>query len=363
MSPEPQIHDFTDHPRRLSLWVEASPVYELLLGLFSYQAALQDDTELQRLEFFERIDTEASDELKESLSELAGCGGLWLTLLGVARLAPLPHTIDNFVTHLRTHDALALRRQMLHNAGITEARGYSEDEIEAAAGGDETSVAALLSDQDPGLLRLLELSPEATRQRLVQLVCRVRDEVDLGLESLMPILERDAAATRALAKAMEPADLVERVTNGVTFEPRPGLAGVVLVPSIVIRPWVVISEHDDVRIFSYPVADEHLSADPAAPPSQLVTVYKALGDERRLRLLYLLKGEARTLGELADKLDLAKSTTHHHLRALRQAGLVRIIVGEQDKRYELRPRTLPETDSLLAAYLGTNHASPDRPAR
>ncbi len=354
MNPETHVRDFTAPARHLPVWVEASPVYEFLLGLFSYQATHEaPDAEAADSTFIERIDRDASADVKQALSDLSGCGGLWLTLLGIARSAPHPHTIDGFIDHLAEHDAVALRRQMLRNSGITPSRGFSPDDIDKAAGGDAPTVDRLLANGDVDLRRFLELGPDETRSRLVDLMRRVDTEVDLRLDELMPVLDRDAANTRALAAAMEPAELVEKVTNGVTFESRPGLEGIVLIPSIVIRPWVVISEHDNLRIFSYPVSDEHLDTDPATPPSRLVEVYKALADERRLRILYLLGTEARSLGELADKIELAKSTTHHHLRALRQAGLVRVIVGDDDKRFELRQGAVPEAGNLLAAYLGT----------
>jgi DNA-binding transcriptional ArsR family regulator len=347
----PPVHDYTGAAGRLPVWVEASPVYELLLGLFSYQAGLEDDPELSSLDFFARIEHDASEELRFSLRELAGCGGLWLTLLGTARSAPKPHTVEHFLDHLATIDPVALRRQMLRNSGYTKGRDYDEELLDRAAA-DGAAAEELLAKEDAGLRNLLALDPEATRSRLIELVGGVDEQVQLDLAGMMPALERDAAATRALATTMDPADLVERVTNGVTFEPRAGLAGVVLIPSLVVRPWVVISEHDDVRIFSYPVDEDRLDADPATPPQELIEVYKALGDERRLRLLYLLKGGAMSLGDLADKLDLAKSTTHHHLRTLRQAGLVRIIVSDVDKRYELRLNAIPEAGSLLESYLG-----------
>jgi DNA-binding transcriptional ArsR family regulator len=362
MSTEPRVQDFTDHRRRLPLWVEASPVYELLLGLFAYSSQGDQEEISNGSNLIERIENAASPDVKAKLDELAGCGGLWLTLLGVARTAPLPHDVDGFVTHLQSHDAVVLRRHMLRNAGYTTSRGHDAADLDLAASGDATAVASLLGEGDTGLLRMFQLAPEETRDGLVDLLCRVDSEIDLELESAMVVLERDAAETRAMAATMDPADLVERVTNGVTFEPRPGLAGIVLIPSIVIKPWVVISEHADVRIFSYPVSDEHMAADPATPPSHLVEIYKALGDERRLRILYLLGGEPRTLGELADKIELAKSTTHHHLRVLRQAGLVRVVVGDDDKRYELRETAVPEAGGLLSAYLGTGHPAEPAPS-
>jgi len=356
MSPERRVHDFTDHRQRLPVFVETSPVYELLLGLFAYSSATEPADVPDSSNLIERIESDANDDVKAKLSELAGCGGLWLTLLGVARTAPLPNDLDRFVAHLKSHDPVALRRQMLRNAGYTTSRGHEAAVLDLAASGDGEAVDSLLGDGDPGLLRLFHLPPEETRDLLVDLLCTIDNEVDLQLEPMMAILERDAVATRTLAATMEPAELVERVTNGVTFEPRPGLAGVVLIPSIVVRPWVVISEHADIRIFSYPVADEHMTLDPATPPDHLIGVFKALGEERRLRILYLLGGEPRTLGELADKIDLAKSTTHHHLRLLRQAGLVRVVVGDDDQRYELREAAVPEAGILLASYLGGGQA-------
>ncbi len=347
MSPDPQVHDFADHRRRLPVSVEVSPVYELLLALFSYQVGIDDD---QHAELLDRIDAEASTSVKDALARMAGCGAFWLTLIGVARTAPRPHTVNGFVAHLKTVDPVELRQQMLVNAGYTPSRGYEESNVAAASAGDQEALEAL-DMRDDDLHHLIEMEPEATQIWLVDLLCAIDNDVDLWLEDLMPTLERDAMATRALAKKMEPADLVEHVTNGVTFDPRPGLAGVILIPSVVIRPWVVISDHGNVRIFSYPVADQHLHADPATPPDQLVDVFKALGDDRRLRILHMLAAEPRTLSELTEKLDLAKSTTHHHLRTLRQAGLVRVVINQDDKRFELRTDAVPEAGGLLRSYL------------
>ncbi len=347
MSPDPQVHDFTQHRRRLPVTVEVSPVYELLLALFSYQSTFEDD---EHSELLERIDAGASDAVKGALSRVAECGAFWLTLMGVAWTAPQPHTVQGFITHLETVDPVELRLQMLTNAGYSSSRGHDEAQVAAAAAGNQEALAALdMKDED--LHHLMTMTPDETRSWLVDLLRAVDRDVDLRLDEVMPTLERDAIATRALAKKMEPADLVEHVTNGVTFDPRPGLAGIVLVPSVVIRPWVVISDHGSARIFSYPVADEHLQADPAAPPDHLVDVFKALGDDRRLRILHMLAAEPRTLGELTDKLDLAKSTTHHHLSTLRQAGLVRVVINHDDKRYELRTDAVPEAGGLLRSYL------------
>ena len=50
--------------------------------------------------------------------------------------------------------------------------------------------------------------------------------------------------------------------------------------------------------------------------------FRALGDETRLRLLELLTAGERNVGELMDDTGLGQSLISHHLRALREAGLV-----------------------------------------
>lgn len=58
----------------------------------------------------------------------------------------------------------------------------------------------------------------------------------------------------------------------------------------------------------------------------LVRVFKALGDETRLRIIASLENEERCVCDLADHLGLPQPTLSHHLKVLRDAGLV---VGEK----------------------------------
>ena len=50
--------------------------------------------------------------------------------------------------------------------------------------------------------------------------------------------------------------------------------------------------------------------------------FRALGDETRLRLLEILTGGEQCVSDLMDMLGLGQSLVSHHLRALREAGLV-----------------------------------------
>jgi DNA-binding transcriptional ArsR family regulator len=82
---------------------------------------------------------------------------------------------------------------------------------------------------------------------------------------------------------------------------------------------------------------------------RLVRLYKALADERRLRILKMLTTRSYSLQELADAFGVAKTTMHHHLGTLRTAGLVRIQSDEHI--YSLRQNTLSEVSELLEVYL------------
>ena len=52
--------------------------------------------------------------------------------------------------------------------------------------------------------------------------------------------------------------------------------------------------------------------------------FRALGDETRLRILETLATGERCVADLMDALGLGQSLVSHHLRTLRQAGLVSV---------------------------------------
>jgi DNA-binding transcriptional ArsR family regulator len=180
--------------------------------------------------------------------------------------------------------------------------------------------------------------------------------------TILPILERDAEAKRELQRELPLDRFVTTATNGVEFSPRPGVERVVMIPSFLQRPLVGHVEFGDALIIVFPVADESVSAESDAPPLRLVRLSKALGDEKRLRILRTLADGEKTLMELADTFGVAKTTMHHHMIILRTAGLVSVTVGQ--KRYRLRTETVPDVGALLSGYLGaaTGPSAASRPA-
>jgi DNA-binding transcriptional ArsR family regulator len=82
----------------------------------------------------------------------------------------------------------------------------------------------------------------------------------------------------------------------------------------------------------------------------MMTVYEALAEPMRRRILDLLRERPRMVGELVDDLGISQPGVSKHLRVLREAGLVDVRQDAQRRWYELRPEPLAEVDNWLEAY-------------
>ncbi|EJR42081.1 ArsR/SmtB family transcription factor [Bacillus mycoides] len=167
-------------------------------------------------------------------------------------------------------------------------------------------------------------------------------------EEIVSILQRDYEAKNEMNKKMKPEEFVEWATGGVTYMPEPSVHHVLLIPQITYRPWNIEADIEDTKVFHYPVANESIHPeDPYEPSYFLVHKHKALGDEARLRIVKLLFEQERTLQEITERLQLGKSTVHHHLKLLRSAKLVDI----QDGKYVLRKKAVQSLAKELDAFL------------
>lgn len=349
----PKVRDFTDRQRRLAVTVESDPVYETLLAMFVFHGEDDHGEYEAATEIITLVGESGDATLVDDIKSIASCGELGLSLIGVAHDMPAPRTVDALVARIRQMDPAELRTLIMCNMGIDASRGHDEATIARAAKGDDDAMQELISKlaHPAKMSDLLERDPHEMQEAVASVVERFGAVMTPIVAERQAILDRDAANTRVLAKTMTADRLVEKVTNGITFEMQPRVSGIILIPSVAIRPWVVIAEHQSLRIFAYSVSDEQLSSDADAPPAYLVDTFKALGDEKRLRLLGVLTEGDLGLKELAERADIAKSTAHHHLRVLRSAGLVRVIVSDDDKRYSLRRDSVPDVGRLLETFL------------
>lgn len=76
-------------------------------------------------------------------------------------------------------------------------------------------------------------------------------------------------------------------------------------------------------------------------------LYEALADGTRRALLRALRDGSKTAGDLAAPFDLSKPTLSHHLKVLREAGLVRAEKRGTQVVYTLSANVLEELASEL----------------
>jgi hypothetical protein len=83
--------------------------------------------------------------------------------------------------------------------------------------------------------------------------------------------------------------------------------------------------------------------------SDLLSLFKVLADETRLKMIGLLAVEPRTSAQLAATLDVKPAALAHHLEKLAEAGLVNTPPKGQPWRYALRLDRLRATAKQLLA--------------
>lgn len=367
---EQRVRDLTSAPRRLPIDIEGNVTHEIILTMWSAFSSKDTNSALDLgPEWVSRVKELTAEDLE---SEIVRLGGpyfyMWLVLGSFLLSAPHPHDPEHVFDWLASVDDMRLRRWLLGESS------HSDDQalIEQAAGGDMDAVRQLISaDQDEHKKATSEMleyvgwmfSVQGLGRRYADVISRFRTEVFAEFEDeFSGAIARAAAARRAAGAQGDAKSVIEEVTAGIEFDIPLGVRRVVLIPSVVTRPLSLIDEYRGTLVVYYAVADEFIDSDPEAPPSWLVRTYKALSDERRLRILRRLSEGETNLDELTEMLGLSKSTVHHHISILRGAGLVRVrMAGESDsgakgKCYALRERPLNDAIGFLDSYLRIEEA-------
>jgi len=81
---------------------------------------------------------------------------------------------------------------------------------------------------------------------------------------------------------------------------------------------------------------------------QIAPVLKALSDENRLTILLAVADRASSVGELVDATGLGQTLVSHHLKSLREAGLVIATPVGRSNVYSLCCDAMAEPIALLA---------------
>jgi DNA-binding transcriptional ArsR family regulator len=326
-------------------------------------------------ERLEELRNKASAGLLEDIEELFGgpgtlgvtCGKLLAYLVGSVLESGPTYDVDTFIGdlersepvdvllalvgyHSRAHQAVSA--EVIRRAVEGDAGGQAEFVGEARAKWGQSDDLVL------ALEHVLKQPPDVVQRGLVDVLRRWDREVFSHYKGeALPVMERDRKAKLKMFQDLSLERTIELATNGIQFVAEPWIRRVVLAPTYILRPWVLLTEYRDASIYIFPVSDDSVGVDESVPPPQLVKLHKALGDANRLRLLKRLAAGPMTLKEATDLLGSAKSTAYHHLAILRQAGLVWVRESE-DKTYTLRDDLIPKAFELLQGFLQTETTSP-----
>jgi DNA-binding transcriptional ArsR family regulator len=326
----------------LRIEVDWGLAYEALIGLSMFIGGEEEHSYDVGPAWFKSVHHKASPELREAGRRLFGKHGFGLVGLGGVVRESAGRTVSALVDRLRKDRTEEPKWAILHCSSVAQRN--------AIQAGDRQAIEKYLkrmhgkSERDTAM-RLIETDAHQIAADVAYLLERWDREI---FSQLAPPLEAElkasAQSVSRLARQLPWDRLIIKATRGVEYRREPWIDSVVLVPSVLNRPWVDIADHGTTKFFFYPA-----SAESTVPDLQLVELYKALGDETRLRILRLLSNGESSLTEIAEKLGLAKSTVHGHMRILRIAGLTRSVVGDEGKGYVLNDR--PDLNSLLESYL------------
>jgi len=351
----------------ISVRVTAKPAYELLLTLVAYLTPGRVDSYAVGSEWFAEVDERLDQPTRDVVARLfAGCEHLAVRLLDVARHLPAPGDAEALIQEVTALDPRTVRLTLFgYHSGRVRQR-VAPSVILAAAEGDRAAGLTLVEHGADG--------PECERALAGVLAMTDRDAAGLLVELLRawnervfapsfarvgPIIEREAERLRGRSRELGAEAFLAEAANGADIVPAPGIEEIEVFPTWVLRPWDVFCEQDETMLVGVGIPDREPSDDPDAPPDRLVRLARALGDERRLRILRKLLAGSFSLQELAEQLATPKTTLLHHLVILRSAGVVRVGPTAQG-RYSLRPGTARELHRLLDDYLPM--APPDRGA-
>lgn len=349
----PRLRQTTSAPPPFVASLEWGTGYEALLGLSMFTGdEPQESYEVGKV-WFARARAKASRELVTALRELLGNDGpRWFLLLGLVHEAGGSHDVARLLSHLRAMPAAEVLTALI--GGRLPALRTAEGQllVKVALTGEPKAIGALASRGHAGdskiVKRLLSIGAREVKRLTLEVVTRWDREVFRPMGDSAQALTADVTARSKTARRMSPHQLVDFATGGINYEGEAGIDRVILVPSIVTRPWITISEWESTKIICYRAGLDGAAAS-GEPGRDVVAVYRALGDQTRLRLLRELATGDRRLTELAQSLGLSKSTLHAHLAVLRSAGLIRLSLGAE-KKYGLRPG-LPDLNRILTEYL------------
>lgn len=81
-----------------------------------------------------------------------------------------------------------------------------------------------------------------------------------------------------------------------------------------------------------------------------LTLFHALADPARLRILEAMKSGECAVGDIVERMDIHQSGVSRHLHILAEAGIVQMRPDGQKRLYSLRKEAFDQLDAWVAGY-------------
>jgi DNA-binding transcriptional ArsR family regulator len=198
-----------------------------------------------------------------------------------------------------------------------------------------------LDDRDADAIMTLYDHPEELRERMAVLLERFYAEhYRSEMPKRMPALHR-SVATHRQETVTDAGQLAARLTGrntcleGVCAGP---FTRLVFTPSTDMGVYSSCSSIGQTHGLYYPCEPEYMGAQPdEAQETRLARIYKALGDEQRLRILRMLSEQEMYAQEIVERTGLHQSVVSRHLTFMKAVGLLNARKHNNMKFYSLNP--------------------------
>jgi DNA-binding transcriptional ArsR family regulator len=295
---------------------------------------------------------ELANELGAALDEVGDSEGeSWLNLLGIPLDAGSPYGAKRLAEVVGSMEPVELRRHLFGRYAWSWCTLAGIEDIESAAAGDAAASARLVKQPryygghaDASLGVLLTLDPSETQHRIVAAIAAAGS---LHAPTAAAELEAAEAAASAAVAANPPLMAIERLATGYRYVPEPEAERVVLIPHLTPRLPLVLAQHRSSRLIAYRATADRDSEE------RLLALGRALADPKRVEILALVGRGIGRASDLVDATGLTRSTVHHHLAQLRDAGLVALEGNARAYTYVPRRAAADDAAALVADIIGT----------
>lgn len=173
-------------------------------------------------------------------------------------------------------------------------------------------------------------------------------------QRILPVLRQGLSHAQMRAGSLPLAAMLEELSAGVRYGDLQNYRSVYFAPSFWSTPYLhhqIISP--DTLLLVFGARPENMPLIPGdIVPDSLLRGLKALSDPTRLRILRDIAQTPQTASQLSRSLRLRPPTVAHHLRELRLASVVQIIVDPKgERRYGTRFEGFETIQDLLIRFV------------